>query len=77
MTQVVFHYSTPHGVVLNRYMGEVEDLRELREYAAGCIRSLISGPNLEDWRNWILHVSDETDEQLFEVPFRSFLGKLH
>ncbi len=78
MAQVVFHYSTPQGVVLNRCMAaEVEDLPELREHAAGHVQRIIFAPNLEDWRNWILHVSNELGEQLFAMPFSSFIGKSH
>jgi hypothetical protein len=77
MTQVIFHYSTPQGIVLNRCVAEIEDIPELREYAAGCVQRLISAPSLEDWRNWILHVSNEFGEELFAIPFSSFLGKPH
>jgi Domain of unknown function (DUF6894) len=77
MAQVLFHYSTPNGIVRNRHWAEVEDLLELREYAAAYIQKFISVPSLEDWRNWILHISDELDEELFSVPFSLFLSKPH
>jgi hypothetical protein len=34
-------------------------------------------PSVEDWRSWILHVTDELGDELFYVPFVSVLGKLH
>jgi hypothetical protein len=33
--------------------------------------------NAEDWRNWVLHATDELGEELFTVPFASVVGKLH
>jgi hypothetical protein len=76
MAQVILHYSTPQGVV-NRSAAEVDDLPVLREYIAGCIRTLICSPTLEDWRGWVLHVSNESGEVLFALPFSLFLGKPH
>jgi hypothetical protein len=32
-------------------------------------------PNSEDWRSWILHVSDDLGDELFIVPFAFALGK--
>jgi hypothetical protein len=73
---VHFHFATPRGIVLSQ-MAEVNDLPELREYAQRFIRKLISAPTLEDWRNWVLHVSDDMNKELFAMPFASLLGKPH
>jgi hypothetical protein len=54
-------------------LAEVDNLLELPEYAAAYIQRLISVPSPEDWRNWILHISDELDDELFAVPFSLFL----
>jgi hypothetical protein len=33
--------------------------------------------NAEDWRNWVLHATDELGNEIFAVPFASVVGKLH
>ena len=40
------------------------------------MRALVMAPGAEDWRGWVLHVSDDFG-QLFEVPFVSVVGRLH
>ncbi len=77
MAQVYFHCSNPHGVVVDRCGAAVENLAEVREHAACVVRSLIMEPCAEDWRGWILHVSDDLDEEILVVPFASLLGRLH
>jgi hypothetical protein len=54
---------------------EVGDLTEAREYAARIVRSLITAPSLEDWRDWALHVCDDLGDEIFVVPFATVLGK--
>jgi hypothetical protein len=29
----------------------------------------------EDWRRWVLHVTDQDGEEVFALPFSSLLGK--
>jgi hypothetical protein len=41
------------------------------------VRSLIMAPGPEDWRGWVLHVSDDDGEEIFDLPFASVLGKPH
>jgi hypothetical protein len=41
------------------------------------VRRFISALGPEDWRHWILHVSDRDGEEIFALPFSSLLGKLH
>ena len=55
----------------------VSDLAEARDYAACVVRSLIMENSAQDWRDWVVHVSDDFDEEIFEVPFSSVLGKPH
>jgi uncharacterized protein DUF6894 len=74
---VYFHYSTPRGVVLNQSATEVGDLPELRELAIRFVQTLISAPNLDDWRNCILHVTDDMGAELFAMPFSTTLGLPH
>jgi hypothetical protein len=57
--------------------GAAMDLAEAREHAEGLVRRPVMTPSVEDWRSWILHVTDELGDELFYVPFASVLGKLH
>jgi hypothetical protein len=77
VTQVYFRCSDPEGVLLDQCAAAVRDLVEAREHAAIVVQSLIEIPNLQDWRGWSLHVSDDLGEEIFVVPFASLLGKLH
>jgi hypothetical protein len=77
MTQVYFHCSNSEGALIDRCGAGVDDLAEARDHAALVVRSLIMDPNLEDWRGWVLHVSDDLDEEIFTLPFASVLGKPH
>lgn len=77
MTQVYFHCSNTEGVWVDRRGAILGDLAEAKDYAALVVRSLIMAPSTEDWRGWVLHVSDDLDEEIFSVPFASLLGKPH
>jgi hypothetical protein len=77
MAQVYFRCSNTRGALIDGCGTEVGDLAEARDYAAGVVRSLITLPSLEDWRNWVLHVSDDLGDEIFVVPFASVLGKPH
>jgi hypothetical protein len=41
------------------------------------VRSLTATRSLEDWRGWMLHVSDDLGDELFVIPFAFVLGKPH
>ena len=30
-----------------------------------------------DWRDWLMHVTDEEDEDVFVLPFADMLGRPH
>lgn len=77
MAQVYFHCSNPIGVAIDRCGSAVADLVEAREHAALVVRALIMTPVLEDWRDWVLHVTDQDGEEIFDVPFASMLGRPH
>ena len=49
----------------------VSDLAEARDYAACVVRSMIMESSAEDWRDWVVHVSDAFDDEIFEVSFSS------
>jgi hypothetical protein len=41
------------------------------------VQSFTSERSLEDWRDWVLHVSDDQGDELFVVPFVFVLRKPH
>ncbi|UGA41480.1 hypothetical protein HU230_0024195 [Bradyrhizobium quebecense] len=77
MTQVYFHCSNIEGVLIDRSGAAVGDLAEACDHAILVVQSLITAPNLEDWRSWVLHVSDDCGEEILILPFASVLGKPH
>ena len=77
MADVFFHYSNARGVLIDRNGTAVNDLAEAREHAVCLAKSLIMTPSAEDWRGWVLHITDDDGEEIFEVPFATLLGKPH
>jgi hypothetical protein len=77
MAQLYFQYTSLEGELTDRHAAAVANLAEAREAATLIIQSLIRTPTTEDWRSWVLHVSDDSGEEIFAVPFASILGKLH
>jgi len=65
------------GVWVDRRGAAVGNLTEAHEQAALVVRSLLMAPSAEDWRDCVLHVSDELGEEIFAMPFASVLGKPH
>jgi hypothetical protein len=77
MAQVYFHCSNSREVRVDQLGIVVSDLTEARDYAACVVRSMIMETSAQDWRDWVVHVSDDFDEEIFEVSFTSVLGKPH
>lgn len=77
MVQVFFHCSNTDGMLIDRHGAAVASLTEARDHAAQIMQSLILTPGAEDWRDWVLHVSDDDGEEIFDLPFASLLGKPH
>ena len=77
MAQVYFHCSNSREVRVDQLGAAVSDLAEARDYAACVVRSLIMEKSAEDWRDWVVHVSDDFDDEIFVVSFSSVLGKPH
>jgi hypothetical protein len=77
MAQVYFHCSNNDRVLLNYGDVEVADMTEAREQAALLVRALVAAPGPEDWRNWMLHISDDLGEELFSLTFKSVMGYVH
>jgi hypothetical protein len=77
MTQVYFHCSTAKKVFLDQHGAVVNDLAEAHDRATRLVQTFTNERSLEDWRDWVLHVSDEEGDELFVVPFVFILGKPH
>jgi hypothetical protein len=63
--------------LVDRHGAAVSNLTEARERAAQIMRSMIMVPGAEDWRDWVLHVSDHDGVEIFDLPFTAMLGKPH
>ena len=74
MPHIYFHCSTPRGLIVDRCGSQVEDIIEACDRAEQIVHTLIAGSSPEDWRTWILHVTDDEGE-VFAVPFSSVLGR--
>ena len=77
MTQVYFHCSNSREIRVDQYGAAVSNLAEARDRAACVVRSLIMEKSAEDWRDWVVHVSDDFDDEIFAVSFSSVLGRVH
>jgi len=77
MTQVYFHCSNPKKVFVDYSGVVVDDLAEARDHATRLVQAFTKERSLEDWRDWVLHVSDDEGDELFVVPFTFVIGKPH
>jgi hypothetical protein len=77
MTQVYFHCSNAKKVFVEHRGALVDDLVEARDYATRVVQSFTSERSLEDWHDWVMHVSDDRGDELFVVPFIFVLGEPH
>jgi len=77
MAQVYFHCSSTQGTMIDRFGTAVGDLAEARDHADRVKRAMIMTPGPEDCRGWVLHVSRDCGEEIFDLPFASVLGKPH
>ncbi|MGO4712823.1 DUF6894 family protein [Bradyrhizobium sp. 2TAF24] len=77
MVQVYFHCSNALGLLVDRQGTSVDDLSDARAQAVGLVRSMVGQPSAEDWREWLLHASDEDGDEIFVLPFVAVLGKAH
>jgi hypothetical protein len=75
MARLYFHCHSTEGALIDQRGTAVANLAEARERAACIAQSLIKGPNLEDWRDWVVHVEDQLGDEIFAMSFASVLGK--
>jgi hypothetical protein len=76
VTEVYFHCSDAEHAIVDR-RGVAMDLREAREHAEGLVHAFVMSASTEDWRNWVIHATDELGEELFALPFMHIIGRLH
>lgn len=77
MTRVCFRCSDNERMLPNRCETQADDLVDMREQAATVVRTLLASPGPEDWRSWVLHVSDDLGDEILTVPFSAVIGRLH
>jgi hypothetical protein len=75
MTQIYFDCCSPRQVLLDRRGSEVEDMVEACQHAVGLVHQLVASPGPQDWRDWVVRVSDEDGEEIFQVAFSPLVGK--
>jgi hypothetical protein len=75
MTHVYFHCSSPERVLLDARGRDVEDLTEARDFAVRVVKEFIESRGPDDWRAWMLRVSDADGEEIFLMPFAYVLGR--
>jgi hypothetical protein len=76
MTEVYFHCSDAEHVFIDR-RGTGVELSEAFVHAERLVRAMVMMPNAEDWREWVLHATDELGDELFALPFAAVLGRYH
>jgi hypothetical protein len=77
MAQFYFHCSNSQTMLVDQRGTAVRDLIEARDHAASVVWSLAMLRGPQDLRDWVVHVSDDLDEEILAVPFASVLGKPH
>ena len=78
MAQFFFHCTSREKVLVDRTGYDLHDLVEVRRRASGIMRRCIeTGMADGDWRDWLMHVVDEADEEVFVLPFAEAVGRPH
>ena len=77
MTQVYFHCSNTKKVFVDYHGAVIDNFVEAHDHATRVVQSFTNERSLVDWRDWVLHVSDDQGDELFVVPFTFVLGKPH
>ena len=78
MAQFYFHFTSSDDIVVDRRGTELEDMAEAHARALDAARSLMTvASGLHDWRDWLVHVTDEEGDDVLVLPFTFARGKLH
>ena len=77
MARIYFHCSNSEQVLLNYSDAEFTDLTTARQQAETIVRSMTAVDGSENWRDWMVHASDDLGESVLALPFSSILGSVH
>ncbi len=78
MAQFFFHCTSSEKVLVDRSGDDLLDLAEVRRRASGIMRRRIETGAVDgDCRDWLMHVVDEEDEEVFVLSFSDVIGRLH
>jgi hypothetical protein len=77
MHRVYFHCTGPSAVVVDQLGTVAENFRDVQARAAAIVTALMADSVSQDWRDWMVHVSDEDGDDMFTMPFSSVMARLH
>ena len=78
MAQFYFHFTSSDEIAVDRRRTALEDVAEAHACAFGAARSVMAAASgLRDWRDWLVHVTEEEGDEVFVLPFSFVLGKPH
>jgi hypothetical protein len=77
MREIFFHWSDANHDLIDNRGAAVDGFADARAHADRLVRSLVMAPGMEDWRDWVLRVTDELGDVILVIPFASLLGKPH
>ena len=78
MAQFYFHCASTQQILRDRSGYDLVDLVEARQRASGIVRRVIkTGSARDDWRDWVIVVTDEEDDEMLVVPFSDVIGRPH
>jgi hypothetical protein len=78
MAQFFFHCTSSEKVLVDSTGYDLLDLVEVRHCASGIMRRCVETGAVDgDCRDWLMHVTDEEDEEVFVLPFSDIVGRLH
>ena len=78
MAQFFFHCTSSEKVLVDRSGDDLLDLTEVRHRASSIMRRCIETGTVDgDCRDWLMHVVDEEDEEVFVLSFSDVIGRLH
>jgi hypothetical protein len=77
MREIYFHWSDANHDLIDTRGAAVGDFADARAHADRLVQSLVMAPTMEDWRDWVLRVTDEYGDVILVIPFAAALGKPH
>ncbi len=78
MAQFFFHCTSSEKVLVDQSGDDLLDLAEVRHRASAIMRHRMETGVVDgDCRDWLMHVTDEEDEEVFVLSFSDVIGRLH